>query len=300
MQTLGERVKFLRESRGLSQQEVADGVHSSRSHISSIETDFRFPSDILIHALCSFFSVREDWLRTGELPIRERVEQAIKDEVVKTCFALTAELSPSIESLEVFLQLMQVEEFSYMVNYLCYRAMQGDKVELKRMAALFSVAFPEYRNVMEPLFRKQTPELREALRNPALVRKAPVQPAGAAAAGIPLYNEETNGVLIELPVKYLDNQRFFSVEVKGDSMSPHMSSGDIAIVARDVMPEQGQVALIHTVDPNLNDGYMIKRYYKTKDGVKLVSYNPEYPDLLLKSHDIQDVQRVVFIASPQG
>lgn len=300
METIGERVKYLRESRGLSQQAVADGVHSSRSHISSIEINFRYPSDILVHALCDFFSVRENWLRTGELPIREQVEQALKDEIVSTYFGIAAELSPSMEVLELFLKLMQVKDFSYMVNYLCYRALNKGKNEIRRMAALFDVAFPDYRKYMEPFFLQQTEEKREAIRNPLLVRTATIQPAGKAAAGSLLYDDASDEVHIALPEKYLDTSRYKYIEVQGDSMEPRIRSGDYVVVAIDVLPEHGELALVYVNDHLAEEGYLIKKYQKKGRVVQLISLNDAYPPIEISPDKILGIERVVYIAPAQG
>jgi transcriptional regulator with XRE-family HTH domain len=63
---LGDRVKAIRETKGLKQQEMADILKISRSQITSYETGRRDLNDRTINDICREFNVREEWLRTGE------------------------------------------------------------------------------------------------------------------------------------------------------------------------------------------------------------------------------------------
>ncbi len=65
MNTIGQRIKFLRESLNLSQQEVADKTGISRGNISNYEKDRVSPAADTIIALCAYFDISSDWLLTG-------------------------------------------------------------------------------------------------------------------------------------------------------------------------------------------------------------------------------------------
>ena len=63
--TIGERIKQVRESCNLTQQEFADRLGTKRSNIGSYETDKRTPSAVAIATICREFHINEAWLRSG-------------------------------------------------------------------------------------------------------------------------------------------------------------------------------------------------------------------------------------------
>ena len=52
---LAKNLRFLRKSRGLSQQEVADALNLKRNHISAFETGVAEPRAVVLVALAGFF-----------------------------------------------------------------------------------------------------------------------------------------------------------------------------------------------------------------------------------------------------
>lgn len=66
MSELSNRIRKLRQKRGLSQEIFAKALGVSRSHISTIETGAARPSKQLIKSICREFGVREEWLLEGK------------------------------------------------------------------------------------------------------------------------------------------------------------------------------------------------------------------------------------------
>lgn len=64
--TIGERIKKVRRSLDLTQQEFCGRIGLKRNSISLIESGSRNTSDQTIYSICREFSVNEEWLRTGE------------------------------------------------------------------------------------------------------------------------------------------------------------------------------------------------------------------------------------------
>lgn len=62
MGTLGNRLRNLRESQGLTQQEVADALNCNCKAISNYELDKREPDFSILLKLCDFFDVTADYL----------------------------------------------------------------------------------------------------------------------------------------------------------------------------------------------------------------------------------------------
>lgn len=61
-----ERIKELRKTLGLTQQEFADRLGISRGNIATYETRDGNPGNSVIALICREFNVNEKWLRTGE------------------------------------------------------------------------------------------------------------------------------------------------------------------------------------------------------------------------------------------
>ena len=66
MINLKERIKALRKTLGLTQQEFADRVGLKRNSLANYETGRNTPMDAVMKSICREFNVNEDWLRTGE------------------------------------------------------------------------------------------------------------------------------------------------------------------------------------------------------------------------------------------
>lgn len=60
--TFGEKIKLLREERGLNQTELGNAIHMTQRKVSYLERDQYEPSMEDIRRLCRFFHVSADYL----------------------------------------------------------------------------------------------------------------------------------------------------------------------------------------------------------------------------------------------
>ena len=63
---LNKRLKELRKTLDLTQQEFADRIGSKRNTIAKYETDTNIPSAAVVSLICREFNVNEEWLRNGQ------------------------------------------------------------------------------------------------------------------------------------------------------------------------------------------------------------------------------------------
>ena len=63
---MNERLKKLRKTLDLTQQELANKIGIARGNIGAYEVGKNAPSDAVISLICKQFNVDENWLRTGE------------------------------------------------------------------------------------------------------------------------------------------------------------------------------------------------------------------------------------------
>jgi transcriptional regulator with XRE-family HTH domain len=62
---IGNRLKYLRDQKNLTQQEFADSLGITQSWLSELETGIKAPSDVLIVALEYRYMINRIWLLTG-------------------------------------------------------------------------------------------------------------------------------------------------------------------------------------------------------------------------------------------
>lgn len=63
---MNERLKKLRKTLDLTQQEFANKIGIARGNIGAYEVGKNAPSDAVISLICKQFNADENWLRTGE------------------------------------------------------------------------------------------------------------------------------------------------------------------------------------------------------------------------------------------
>ena len=62
---VNKRIKLIRTTLGMTQQEFADKIKVKRNTVATYEMGRSIPSDSAIALICKVFDVNEDWLRTG-------------------------------------------------------------------------------------------------------------------------------------------------------------------------------------------------------------------------------------------
>ena len=65
MQTIGDRIKFIRKEANLTQQKFADRIGAKQNTIAQYEINRNIPLDPVVTAICKEFDIQEDWLRHG-------------------------------------------------------------------------------------------------------------------------------------------------------------------------------------------------------------------------------------------
>jgi repressor LexA len=100
---------------------------------------------------------------------------------------------------------------------------------------------------------------------------------GEVAAGNPLtiYPDSTDTV--QLPTIAKMPQDSFLLKVKGDSLKDaYIFSGDIVIVNPNLEAKNGQIVVAI-----LDDAAVVKRFYKKRSEIELVSENPDYKTIVI-------------------
>lgn len=110
---MNERLKRLRKTLDLTQQDFADRIGSKRNTVAKYETGTNVPSTAVISSICRVFNVNEEWLRNGVgdmfLPVNRNVE------IAKLTKMLLNEESDSFKNRFVsMLANLTVEEWEFL------------------------------------------------------------------------------------------------------------------------------------------------------------------------------------------
>ena len=84
-----ERIKMLRKNIGLTQPEFGEKIGVKGNTVTGYENGIRSPSDAVIKAICREFNVSEQWLRTGEGEMFDKVDP--DEEFVKIMVEIQAQ-----------------------------------------------------------------------------------------------------------------------------------------------------------------------------------------------------------------
>ncbi len=144
----------------------------------------------------------------------------------------------------------------------------SDKIEL--IAAIVNVT-PAY--LMG--WNEESPPKRKGVKIPVL---------GHVAAGVPLEAIEDILDYEEITEELARTGEFFGLQIKGDSMEPKFSSGDVVIVKVQSDAESGDI-IIATV--NGSDA-TCKRLMKYSEGIALVATNPLYEPMRFTDDEIKN------------
>lgn len=91
MQSLGERLHYVRKIKGYSQEGLAKEIGVSRGVIYNIEQNKNNPQEIVINALCDVLNISKDWLICGNGEIFNY--SSSKNPILKELYDLAQNLS---------------------------------------------------------------------------------------------------------------------------------------------------------------------------------------------------------------
>lgn len=106
---------------------------------------------------------------------------------------------------------------------------------------------------------------------------------GAVAAGVPIEAIEDMEDYEEISQEMAASGDYFALRVKGDSMEPKISNGDVVIVRRQSDCETGDMAVVLVN----GDEATVKRIKKRPEGLMLIPNNPAYEPMFYSAEEVQ-------------
>ena len=128
-----------------------------------------------------------------------------------------------------------------------------------------------------------------------LLGKAPT-PNGDRYIHIPVLGRVAAGIPIDAIEEIIDwedisaemvtgGAEYFGLQIKGDSMEPKISDGDIVIVRKQPDVESGEIAVVLVN----GDDATVKRVKKSTAGITLIANNPAYDPMFYSNEDIEEM-----------
>ena len=106
---------------------------------------------------------------------------------------------------------------------------------------------------------------------------------GYVRAGIPIEAVEDILDYEEISLEMASQGEHFALSIKGDSMEPRIAEGDVVIVRKQNIVENGELAVVLV---NGNDA-TVKKFYMNDNGVTLISTNPIYDPFYYSKEDVE-------------
>ena len=157
-----------------------------------------------------------------------------------------------------------------------YKASQRN---LEKIASALSVSIPWLMGVSNEYAPSEKSSLPPSSIPFTSSHKAPI--LGTIPAGYPVLAFEDIEGYADIP--YSDEENYFFLRVKGDSMEPKIRTGDLVLIRRQPCAEDGQI-----VAARVNgDEATLKRYKQQGDTVLLLPENPAYEPRIVSAADFE-------------
>lgn len=117
------------------------------------------------------------------------------------------------------------------------------------------------------------------------IKSVQIPVLGRVKAGIPMTAIESIIDYEEISQEQARTGEFFGLQIKGDSMEPKISEGDVVIVRKQETVENGEIAVVLIN----GDDATVKKFYKTDAGIKLVSTNPTYDPFFFTPDEVNSL-----------
>lgn len=108
---------------------------------------------------------------------------------------------------------------------------------------------------------------------------------GRVAAGIPITAIEDVLDYEEIEESLAKTGDFYGLQIKGTSMEPKFSEGDVVIVRQQNDVESGEIAIVLVN----GDDATCKRVVKHENGLSLISLNPSFPPKFFTDQEVEQL-----------
>lgn len=181
-----------------------------------------------------------------------------------------------------------------------------EKLSQKDMAAFLDISQPAYANY-ERGVRQADYDTLSKLANYFNVTidyllgnsSSEYPTSGGKGVKIPVLGEVRAGLPIEAIENIIDYEEitqemaasgeYFALKIKGDSMEPGFIEGDIVIVRKQSVVNNGDIAIVLVN----GDEATVKKFYKKEDGITLMPSNSKYEPMFFNAQQVDELPVIV-------
>ena len=93
MNTLGERLNYIRKKRGFTQDSLAESIGVSRGVIFNLEKNKTEPQTIVVNAICQILKINKEWLISGTGEMEDNREASQSARILAELYEVAKSLS---------------------------------------------------------------------------------------------------------------------------------------------------------------------------------------------------------------
>lgn len=108
---MNTRIKELRKSLNLTQEEFANRLAITKASVSRLESGVNNPSDQTIKLICSEFGIRREWLELGHEPMKEADMENSPETLVPELVAILSDNPALLDLARRAADLMTVSDW---------------------------------------------------------------------------------------------------------------------------------------------------------------------------------------------
>ncbi|MCD9025781.1 helix-turn-helix domain-containing protein [Cohnella silvisoli] len=249
MNTIGERIKFLRDSKNLSMGKLENAIGASGGSADKWEKNKSVPGGNYIIALSNFFDVTTDWILKGEETHAEKKQGESAN--------FFEEKWESVSHFETLIKSLDSKDQEFIDRYIQLALFQKNQLNNSSDNIVTTQNFYTSPSEVTPLIQESPASYSTPSAIPVL---------GRAAAGVPIELVRFIEGYIRVGDKY---RNCFAVKVDGDSMiNVGIEDGGYVVVRQQESVDDNEIALVM-----VDDGVTIKRFRKVGGLAHLVSEN---------------------------
>ena len=164
----------------------------------------------------------------------------------------------------------------------------GVIIATKEGVVLEETVMDDFMNHYSEIIENHLTASKSQIRKKTMGVRIPV--LNRVSAGVPIEAIENIVCYEEIPEEMAKTGDFFGLIIKGESMEPKMSDGDVVIIRRQGDIESGQVGVVIVDDTDAT----VIRVIKESNGIMLVATNQTaYPPKFFDSKQVEDLPVVI-------
>ncbi|MBQ8528490.1 MAG: helix-turn-helix domain-containing protein [Clostridia bacterium] len=262
--TIGDRIRLLRKESGMSQEDLAILLNITKQAVYKYESGIvtNIPID-KIEVLSKIFNVSPGFIAGWREELSDNINS---NDLPKKIYILRRKHNLTLEQVADIVGVGKSTVRKWETGMIAN--MRRDKIALLAKALHTTPAY-----LMGWAENEYTEKAGVAL---------PVY--GSVAAGIPIEAITDIEDYEEIPESLARTGQFAALKIKGDSMEPKFSNGDVVIVKLQDTVENGDIAVVLVN----GDEATCKKIKKTPEGVMLISTNPAYEPMFYSNREIDE------------